>query len=362
MILRRFYEKFGKDIGVDLGTANTLIYVREKGIVINEPSVVAINNRTGQILAVGNEAKQMLGKTPPHIVVTRPLTNGVISDYEVTEKMLKYFIEKVYEGKYSAIARPRIVIAVPLEVTEVEVKAVEDATLAAGAREVFVVQEPMAAAIGSRMPIEDPVGNMIVDIGGGNTEVAIISLSGVVAWRSTTVAGDEMNRNIIQYAREVFNMFVGESHAEQIKIRVGSAEVLPERIQFPMRGRDVITGLPKEIMITDEHIREALERSVRSIIDLVKMTLEITPPELTADIHERGLLLSGGGSLLRGLDRVISEATSIPVRIADDALTAVVRGTGILLDEPELLREIVLPSARENKKNRGREQKRLSRS
>ena len=341
----RFFHPLHRDIGIDLGTANTLIFVKDKGIVIAEPSVVAINTKTDQILAVGNEAKSMLGKTPPHIIVTRPLTNGIVSDYEVTEKMLRYFIDKVYEDGFSALTRPRIIISVPLEVTEVEMKAVEDATLSAGAKEVFLIQEPMSAAIGARMPIRDPVGNMIVDIGGGTAEVAVISLSGVVIWKSTTIAGDEMNRNIMQYAREVFNLLVGEAHAEQIKIKIGSAISSDVPLEFPMRGRDVITGLPKEVMVNDTHIREALERSIRVITDLVKMTLEVTPPELTADIHERGLLLAGGGSLLRGIDRVIAEATDIPVRIADDPLTAVVRGAGVLLDDQELLREIRLPSS-----------------
>ena len=349
MFFNRLYQKFSRDIGIDLGTANTLVFAKEKGIVINEPTVVAINMKTEQILSVGNEAKQMLGKTPPHIAVIRPLSKGIISDYEVAEKMLKYFIEKVHEGSMTIMVRPRVVIGVPLEVTEVETKAVEDVTIAAGAREVFVVHEAMAAAIGARMPIQDPIGNMIVDIGGGTTNVAVISLSGVVTWKSTTIAGDEMNRNIMQYAREVFNLFVGESHAEHIKIKIGSAIELPEKMEFPMRGRDVVTGLPKEIMITDTHIREALDRPIRAIVDLVKMTLELTPPELTADIHERGLLLAGAGSLLRGLDTMISRATEIPVRIADDPLTAVVRGTGLLLDNPQLLREVTLPSARTKK-------------
>lgn len=308
-MFKKFFSKFSKEIGIDLGTANTLVYVKGKGIVINEPSVVAVNTRTEQILAVGNEAKNMLGKTPPHITVTRPLTNGIISDYEVTEKMLRYFLDKVHDGGLNLFTRPKVVICVPLEVTEVEAKAVEDAALSAGAKEVFIIQEPMAAAIGSHMPIQDPIGNMIVDIGGGNTEVAVISLNGVVTWRSTTVAGDEMNRNIIQYAREVFNLFVGETHAEQIKTKIGSAIELEQKMEFPMRGRDVVTGLPKEILVNDGHIREALQRSVETIVNLIKITLEITPPELTADIHERGLLLSGGGALLKGLDKVIARAT-----------------------------------------------------
>ncbi len=348
-MFNRFYSKFSKDLGIDLGTANTLVYIKEKGIVVDEPSVVAVNTRTEQILAVGHEAKSMLGKTPPHIVVTRPLTNGVISDYEVTEKMLKYFIDKVHEDSFSLISRPKVIICAPLEVTEVEVKAVEDATISAGAKEVAVVQEPMAAAVGARMPIQDPVGNMIVDIGGGNTEVAVISLSGVVTWKSTDVAGDEMNRNIMQYAKEIFNLYVGESYAELIKIKIGSAMPGKEKTEFPVRGRDVVTGLPREVMINDGHIREALQRSINSIIDHIKMTLETTPPELTADIHERGLLLTGGGALLKGMDEIIAKATEIPVRISDDPLTAVVRGTGLLLEEEELLKEIVLPSARDSK-------------
>lgn len=343
------FKKLGKDIAIDLGTANTLVYTPDKGIVIDEPSVVAINTKTEQILAVGHEAKQMLGKTPPHIQVTRPLTEGVISDYEVTEKMLKFFIDKVHQDGFSLTSRPRVVIVVPLDVTEVEIKAVEDATMAAGAREVFVVQEPMAAAIGARLPVQEAVGNMVVDIGGGNTEIAVISLNGVVTWKSTPIAGDELNRNIMQYAREVFNLLVGESHAEQIKIKVGSAIASKERVEFPMRGRDVITGLPKEIIISDEHIREAISRSIKTIVDYIKMTLEITPPELTADIHERGLLLCGGGALLKGLDQVIAKATEIPVRVVDDPLTAVVRGAGILLEDDELLKEIRLPSARDDK-------------
>ncbi len=341
-----WFQTKSRSLAIDLGTANTLVYSPEHGIVINEPSVVAINTKTEQILAVGHEAKEMLGKTPPHIEVTRPLSGGVISDYEVTEKMLKFFIEKVTKSAFSFATRPRVVIAVPLDVTEVEIKAVEDATLAAGAKEVFIVQEPMAAAIGSRMPVREPVGNMIVDIGGGNTEIAVISLSGVVTWKSTKIAGDEMNKNIIQYAREVFKLLVGEAHAEEIKIKAGSALPRKERVEFPMRGRDSVTGLPKEIMISDEHIRQALSRSVKTIVDHIKMTLEVTPPELTADIHERGILLVGGGALLEGLDVVISRAAEIPVRVADDPLTSVVRGAGVLLEDDELLKQVVLPSAR----------------
>ncbi len=348
----KFFRKIGKDIGIDLGTASTRVFVPERGIVIHEPTVVAINNKTNQILAVGAEAKQMLGKIPPHITVTRPLSHGIISDYEGAEKLLKYFLDKMQEEGGALMNRPRIIIGVPLAVTEVEIKAVEDAAIAAGARDVFIVQEPMAAAIGARMPIQDPIGNMIVDIGAGKTEVAVISLQGIVTWKSTKIAGDEINRNIIQYARDVFNLFVGESHAEQVKMKIGSAIELPEPIKFALRGRDVISGLPKELIITDAHIREAIERSVQVIVDLIKMTLEMTPPELTADIHERGILLTGGGSLLHGMSELITRATEIPVRIADDPTTSVVRGAGILLDDAVLLKEITLPSARDIRKYR----------
>jgi len=341
-MFQKLYSKFSKDIGIDLGTSNTRVFIKDKGIVINEPTVVAINTKTEQILAVGNEAKSMLGKTPPHIIVTRPLTNGVVSDYEVTEKLIKYFIDKIHEDVFTLVARPRVIVCVPLEVTEVEVKAIEDATISGGARQVFVVQAPMAAAVGAHMPIQDPVGNMIVDIGGGKTEIAVISLNGVVIWKSTNVAGDEMNRNIIQYAREVFNLYIGESHAEQIKIKIGSAMDMGEKMEFPMRGRDLVTGLPKEVMINDTQVREAISKSLRTITENIKATLEITPPELVADIHERGIVLSGGGALLRGFDQLIARAAEVPVRIADDPLTSVVRGAGILLEEPELLGEVVV--------------------
>lgn len=343
-----WFKNKSQDIGIDLGTANVRIYTKDKGIIIDEPTVVGINSRTEQILAVGDEAKQMLGKTPAHILVSRPLQHGIISDYEVTEKMLRYFIDKVHEGGLSFLSRPRVVVGVPLDVTEVEAKAVEDAIIAAGAREVFIVQEPMLAAIGGRMPIEEPVGNLIVDVGAGKTEVAVISLHGVVTWKSTPIAGEEMNKNIVSYAREVFNLFVGEAHAEYIKMKVGAVVPGAEILQIPMRGRDVITGLPKEVLITDAHIREALDRSIRTIIDHIKMALEVTPPELTADIHERGMLLTGGTALLPGLDKLITEATEIPVRIIDDPLSAVVRGAAVLLEDQRLLNLVRLPSARQS--------------
>jgi len=342
-----FFGKFSKDLGIDLGTANTLVYCQDKGIIINEPSVVAVNNRSGQIVTVGYAAKEMIGKTPPHIQTVKPLVNGIISDFEVTEKMLKYFIEKAHKDGFSVMPRPRVVIGVPLDLTEVERKAVEDAALSAGAREVYLVEEPMAAAIGARLPVTEPVGNMVVDLGGGTTEIAVISLEGVVSWKSIPVAGDELNKNIVNYARESFNLYLGERAAEVIKMRVGSAMQMEEPLQIEMRGRDMVTGLPKEILVSDEQIREAMSRSVRAVVDNVKMVIEMTPPELVADIYERGIVLTGGGAMLRGLDRVISKAAEIPVRVADDSLTCVVRGTGLLLDQPELLKTIALPSSQE---------------
>lgn len=339
-MLNNFFGKFRKDLGIDLGTANTLVYVKGKGIVINEPSVVSVNTKTEQILAVGNEAKNMLGKTPPHIITTRPLSGGIISDFEVTEKMIKHFIEKIYEGSFSFMNRPKVVIGAPLDLTEVERKAISDAVLNSGASEAIIVEEPMAAAVGARMQIKEPIGNFIVDLGGGTTEIAVISLGGVVKWKSIKIAGDELNYNITQYAREMFNLLVGERQAEEIKIKIGSAVDMEEKMVYPMRGRDMVTGLPKEIMISDAEVREAISRSLRAIVDNIKATLEVTPPELVVDIHERGILLSGGGALLRGIDQLIYRATQIPVRIVDDPLTAVVRGTSILLDEPELLKEI----------------------
>lgn len=340
---RSWFTRFRTELGIDLGTANTLVYVKGRGVVINEPSVVAVNTRTEQILAVGHEAKEMLGKTPPHIVTTRPLTNGIISDFEVAEKMLRYFIDKVQEESGRGLwARPKVIIGAPVNITEVERRAIGDAVLNAGAREVWIVEEPMASAIGSRLPVREPVGNLIVEMGGGTCEIAVISLSGITTSKSITIAGDELNRNIMHYAREVFNLLLGERQAEEIKIKVGSAVELSEPIQFPMRGRDLLTGLPREVMINDAQVREAIIKSLRTIVDNIKSILEITPPELVADIHERGLLLSGGGSLLRGMDQLIARALEIPVRIADDPLTAVVRGAGVLLDDDDLLNEVAV--------------------
>ncbi|USN53891.1 MAG: rod shape-determining protein [Candidatus Nomurabacteria bacterium] len=346
-MLNRIFGRFSRDMGIDLGTSNTLVYVRDKGIVINEPSVVAINTRTDQILAVGDEARKMVGKTPGHIVATRPLVDGVISDFEVTEKMLKHFIQKVHRENSGLLPRPRVVIGIPLGVTEVERKAVEDATLSAGAREVYLIEEPMAAAIGSRLPIQDPSGNMVVDIGGGTTEIAVIALGGVVAWKSLRIAGDELNENIINYARDHFNLLLGERTAEDIKIAIGAANEKVEERETKMRGRDLISGLPREVTVSSQHILEATQRSVRMIIDAIKTTIESTPPELVADIYERGIILSGGGALLRGLDQSIQREARIPVHIADDPLTTVVRGTGIVLEDLDALRKVLVLSTQD---------------
>lgn len=338
----KIFGKFSKDIGIDLGTANTLVYVRGKGIVINEPSVVALNTKTKQILAIGNEAKKMVGKTPSHIVATRPLVDGVISDFEVTEQMLRYFIDKVHQQVFNFLSRPRVVIGIPSGVTEVERRAVQDATLNAGARAAYLIEEPMAAAIGARLPVQDPSGSMIVDVGGGTTEIAVISLGGIVVNKSIRIAGDEMNENIVQFARDEFNLLLGERTAEEVKIKIGSAYPLKERMDAKMRGRDLVTGLPKEVMVNDEQIRIALSRSVRTIVNSVKGAIEETPPELVADIMQRGIVLAGGGALLRGIDELLKREAQMPVTIADDPLTTVVRGAGIVLEDLETLKEVLV--------------------
>ncbi len=347
-MINKFFSKFSKDIGIDLGTANTLVYVRGRGIVINEPSVVAVNQKTGQILAIGNEAKRMVGRTPGHIVATRPLVEGVISDFEVTEQMLRYFIGQVHNKNLSFLARPRVVIGVPCGVTEVEKRAVEDAARNAGAREVYLIEEPMAAAIGARLPVQDPAGNMIVDIGGGTCEVAVISLGGIVVSKSLRIAGDKLSEDIIKYARDEFKLLLGEKTAEDIKIAIGSAYELSEKLRATMRGRDLINGLPKELIVSDNDIREAMARSVNILVGAIRSTVEQTPPELVADIMERGIVLAGGGSLLRGLDKLVAEETQMPVRVAEDPLTAVVRGCGVVLEDIERLSEVLVsPQYRE---------------
>ncbi|MCX6811524.1 MAG: rod shape-determining protein [Candidatus Berkelbacteria bacterium] len=316
-MLNKILGRFSHDIGIDLGTANTLVYVRGKGIVIKESSVVAINKKTKEILAIGDEAKKMVGRTPAHIVAIRPLVDGVVSDYETTEQMLRYFIDKVHASTFSLFPRPRVVIGIPYGVTEVERRAVEEATTNAGAREVFLIEEPMAAAIGARLSIQDPTGSMIVDIGGGTTEVAVISMGGIVASRSLRIAGDELNESIIEYARENFNLLLGERTAEDIKMAIGSAMPMQEPMEMAMKGRDLITGLPREVTISDEKIREALSKPI---------------------------YLIGGGALLKELDALITAATETRVYVADDPISCVVRGTGIVLEDLKSLEEVLLPT------------------
>jgi len=334
--------KFSHDIGIDLGTANTLVYVRGKGIVINEPSVVAINKKTKQILAIGDEAKRMVGKTPANIVATRPLVDGVVSDFEITEQMLRYFIDKVHRESFVLFPRPRVVVGIPSGVTEVEKRAVEDAATNAGARQAFLIEEPMAAAVGSGLAIHDSAGSMVVDIGGGTSEMAVVSLGGIVASRSIRIAGDELTEDIINYCKEEFNLSIGERTAENIKISIGSAAKLKKVLEAPARGRDMVTGLPKEILINSNQIRQALSKSVRAIVDAVKYTIEETPPELLADIMDKGIYLAGGGALLRGLDVLLEQQTKMPVHIADDPLTAVARGTGMVLEDLDSLKDVLV--------------------
>jgi len=333
-VLDGFLGLFSRDIGIDLGTANTLVHVRGRGIVIMEPSVVAKDLRTGAILAVGAEAKRMVGRTPASIVAVRPLKDGVISDFDMTELMISHFIHKVHSN-IALFPRPRVIIGIPSGVTEVEKRAVMDAALSAGARWCRLVEEPMAAAIGAGLPVNEPTGSMIVDIGGGTTEVAVTSLGGIVLARSIRIGGDEMDQDIVSYARREFNLLMGERTAEDIKIAIASAYPLDEEVTTFFRGRDLLTGLPRSIEVTSAQIREAIDPSVQQIVDAVKDTIEETPPELVADIMDQGIYLAGGGALLRGLDTRISEATQMAVHIADDPLTCVARGTGRVLEELE---------------------------
>jgi rod shape-determining protein MreB and related proteins len=323
---------FSRDIGIDLGTANTLVHVRGRGIVISEPSVVAKDARTGAILAIGAEAKRMVGRTPAGIIAIRPLKDGVISDFDITEQMLRYFIQKVHD-RFALFPRPRVVIGIPSGVTEVEKRAVQDAAVSAGARWARLVEEPMAAAIGAGLPVNEPSGSMIVDIGGGTTEVAVTSLGGIVVSRSIRVGGDEMDADIAAYARREFNLLMGERTAEDIKIAIGSAYPLDEEVSTYFRGRDLLTGLPRSIEVTSAQVREALEPAIQQIVDAVKDTIEETPPELIADVMDQGIYVAGGGALLKGLDTRLSEATQMAVHIADDPLTCVCRGTGRILEE-----------------------------
>jgi rod shape-determining protein MreB and related proteins len=334
----------GRDMAVDLGTANTLVYVRGRGIVLSEPSVVAIDSRTGEVHAVGIEAKRMLGRTPGTISAIRPLKDGVIADFDVTEEMLRHFIQKVHQNRW---AHPRVVICVPSGVTGVEKRAVEEAALSAGARQAYLIEEPMAAAIGAGLPVGEPTGSMVVDIGGGTSEVAVISLGGIVVSQSIRVGGDELDEAIINYAKREYKLLIGQQTAEEVKLEIGSAFPMDEEVQAEIRGRDMVSGLPKTIVLTSEEIRQALEEPVNQIIDAVKETLDRTPPELSSDIMDRGIMLAGGGSLLQGLDERLREETQMPAHLSESPLTCVAVGSGRSLEEFEVIH-------RTNKTNRNR--------
>ncbi|MDB5204119.1 MAG: rod shape-determining protein MreB, rod shape-determining protein MreB-related protein [Candidatus Taylorbacteria bacterium] len=339
--LQKFYAMFSNDIGIDLGTANTLVYVEGKGIVVREPSVVALNQKTGQVVAVGSQAKDMLGKTPGHIIAIRPIVDGVISDFEVTEEMMSYLINRA-EGDNKKMLGPRVVVGVPSGITNVERRAVRDATVNAGAREVHIVEEPMAAAIGIGVPINDPVGNMIVDIGGGTTDIAIISLGGIVHSRNIKIAGDKLNNDITQFLKNELKILIGEKTAEDIKINIGSVLDTDSGGEMAVRGRDLITGLPREVVITESDVRDAIAGSINTLIESIKEVIEITPPEVVSDIMHRGLHLAGGGALIRGMKELLESVLKIPVHVAEDPLTAVVRGTGIILNDIDAYQDALI--------------------
>lgn len=346
----KLFEKLrhliSNDIGIDLGTANTLVYIKGRGIVINEPSVVAINQKTGRVVAVGTDARNMLGRTPGHIVAVRPLVDGVISDFEVTEEMMSYLLNKAQKDNKKLLG-PRVVIGVPSGVTNVETRAVRDAARGAGAREVHIVEEPMAAAIGIRLPVMEPVGNMIVDIGGGTTDIAVISLGGVVKAKNLRIAGDKLNNDIISYVRSEFKILIGEKTAEEIKIAIGAVLPTDVPMESSIKGRDLITGLPREVIITDSDLREALAPSIDSIVESVKEVLEGTPPEILSDIMVRGIFIAGGGALISGLAEAIRDLVKISVHVVSDPLTAVCRGTGIILDDLELFKDVLIANENE---------------
>jgi len=339
--IQKFYDLFSADIGIDLGTANTLVYVRGHGIILSEPSVVAVNQKTERVVAVGQDAKQMIGRTPGHIVAVRPLVDGVISDFEITEEMLAYLINKARETAKKMI-RPRVVIGVPTGVTNVQIRAVRDATKSAGAREVHIVEEPMAAAIGIRLPVKDPVGSMIIDIGGGTADIAVISLGGIVHSKSLNVAGDRLNADIISYIRDEFKILIGDRTAEGIKTAIGSVADSGTPSEASIKGRDLVTGLPREVVITESDIREAISSSVSNLVETAKEVLEETPPEVLSDIMHRGIILVGGGALIPGMAELLHKELKIPVHIADDPLTSVVRGTGVILEDIEGFREVLI--------------------
>lgn len=345
MILDRILGMFSADMGIDLGTATTLVFVKGRGIVLNEPSVVAIQRGTNNVLAVGEEAKDMLGRTPGSIIAIRPLKDGVIADFEITESMLRYFIQKVHNRK--ALVRPRVVVAIPSGITEVEKRAVKDSAEHAGAREVYLIEEPMAAAIGVGLPVTEAAGNMIVDIGGGTSEVAIISLAGIVFSRSVRVGGDELDEAIIQYLKRTYNLLIGPRTSEMIKINIGSCYPLDEELTMEVKGRDMVAGLPKTMTINSEEVREAMSEPISTIVDAVRVSLERCPPELSADLVDRGMILAGGGALLRGLDKLLAEETGIPVQVTDDPISGVVLGTGKVLEELRFLRRIVVSDRKE---------------
>lgn len=338
------WEMLGRDMAIDLGTANTLVYVRGKGIVLNEPSVVAINTSNGAILAVGAEAKRMIGRTPGHIVAVRPLRDGVIADFDVTEKMLRYFIQKVHKRRL--FARPRVVVCVPSGTTGVEQRAVEEACIQAGARAAYIIEEPMAAAIGAGLPIHEPTGNMVVDIGGGTTEVAVISLGGIVTSESIRIGGDELDESVINYIKREYNLMIGERTSEELKIQIGSAFPMGDEINAEIRGRDLVTGLPKTIVVLAEEIREAIEEPITAIVDAVKTTLDKTPPELASDIMDRGIMLTGGGALLTGLDERLRHETAMPVEVTGSPLSDVAIGSGKCLEEFEIMKKVLISSSR----------------
>ncbi len=345
MLFDHVLGMFSSDMGIDLGTATTLVFVKGRGIVLNEPSVVAIQKGTNNVLAVGEEAKNMLGRTPGSIVAIRPMKDGVIADFEITESMLRYFITKVHNRK--ALVRPRIVVAIPSGITEVEKRAVKDSAEHAGAREVYLIEEPMAAAIGVGLPVQEAAGNMVVDIGGGTSEVAIISLAGIVFSRSVRVGGDELDEAIIQYMKRTYNLLIGPRTAEMIKINIGSAYPLEEEISMEVKGRDLVAGLPKTMSINSEEVRESMAEPVSTVLEAVRISLERCPPELSADLIDRGMILAGGGALLRGLDKLLAEETGLPVQVADDPISAVVLGTGKVLEELRFLKNIVVPDRAE---------------
>lgn len=336
-----FWGLFSNDLAIDLGTANTLVYVQGEGIVLREPSVVALNTQTNEVQAVGSEAKEMLGRAPGGIEAIRPMKDGVIAHFEVTEQMLRHFIRKVHNNR-KTLVRPRVVIAVPSGITQVEKRAVRDSTESAGAREVFLIEEPMAAAIGVDLPVQEPSGNLIIDIGGGTTEVAIISMSGIVFSKSVRIAGDEMNEAIINYIKKKYNLLIGERTAEEVKIQIGSAFPLEKSITMEVKGRDLVAGIPKTLVVSDEEVREALTETFSTIVEAVKIALERTPPELAADIVDKGVVVSGGGSLIKGLDTLLREATGLPITLASDALSAVALGSGKVLSDPKLLDKVAL--------------------